>query len=68
MVFILKIAISKETKRTDEEYKCLHNLALTGLQLLSKMDKHRARIIQLEIIAFDRSQVKSPMSKRGRRI
>lgn len=31
-----EIAISKETKRTDEEYKSLYNLALNGLQLLSK--------------------------------
>jgi cytoplasmic FMR1 interacting protein len=31
-----KIAISKETKRTDDEYKSLYNLALNGLQLLSK--------------------------------
>lgn len=31
-----KIAISKDTRRTDEEYKSLYNLALNGLQLLSK--------------------------------
>lgn len=31
-----EIAISKDTKRTDEEYKSLYNLALQGLQLLSK--------------------------------
>lgn len=31
-----EIAISKETKRTDDEYKSLYNLALVGLQLLSK--------------------------------
>lgn len=31
-----EIAISKETKRTDDEYKSLYNLALSGLQLLSK--------------------------------
>ena len=32
----LQIAISKETKRSEEEYKNLYNLALNGLQLLAK--------------------------------
>ena len=33
---LTKIAISKETKRNDEECRHLYDLALNGLKLLSK--------------------------------